>query len=234
VTSTELKTVTVRLRDEILAGTFMPGDRLVELTLTERYEVGRAAIRAALVELNGEGLVTREENRGAVVRRITLAEAIEITEARAALEGVLARLAAERCTAPERAELKKLVVSMGAAVRAGAPLEYARLNQVLHRRLREIADHSVIDGLVANLRNRASHHQYRLATVVGRSAASLLQHRAIVKAVISGDGDAAETAMRAHLGSVADTLRHWQDLDRGGATTVSAAGWSAMRVEPVG
>ena len=80
------------------SGTFPPGERLIELQLTERYGVGRAAIRAALVELDAEGLVQREANRGAAVRRISVAEAIEITQARAVLEGLIARLAAERAS----------------------------------------------------------------------------------------------------------------------------------------
>jgi DNA-binding GntR family transcriptional regulator len=88
--------VTDRLRDDILEGAFPPGERLIELQLTERYGVGRAAIRAALVELEVEGLVQREANRGATVRRISVAEAVEISEARGVLEGLVARLAAER------------------------------------------------------------------------------------------------------------------------------------------
>ena len=58
-----------RLRDDILQGDFPPGERLIELQLTERYGVGRAAIRAARVELDAAGLVQREANRGATVRR---------------------------------------------------------------------------------------------------------------------------------------------------------------------
>src|SRR4029453_9984594 len=97
-----------RLRDDILRGALPPGERLIELQLTERYGVGRAAIRAALAELDSEGLVRREANRGATVRRISVADAIEITQARAALEGLVARLAAERASAAETAELRLL------------------------------------------------------------------------------------------------------------------------------
>jgi DNA-binding GntR family transcriptional regulator len=206
------ESVTDCLRKDILRGVFPPGERLIELQLTRRYNVGRAAVRSALVELDAEGLVMREENRGAAVRRITLTEAIEITEARAALEGLVARLAAQRATKPERSELAALVKSMERAVKAGELLDYAELNRTLHRRLREIARHRVVEELVANLRNRAAHHQYRLATVTGRAEESLPQHRAIVKAVTNGDGDAAEAAMREHLGSVADVLRRWEEL----------------------
>jgi len=203
---------TDRLRNDILTGALPPGERLVELQLAERYQIGRAAIRAALLELDSEGLVRREANRGATVRRISLSDAIEITQARGALEGLVARLAAERATDEERTDLQALVAAMEVAVANDARLEYANLNRALHRTLLQIARHEVATDLVANLRNRSAHHQYRLATVTGRANESLGQHRAIVAAIVVGDGDAAEAAMRAHLESVADVLRHWEEL----------------------
>lgn len=205
-----------RLRDDILEGTFPPGDRLIELQLAERYGVGRAAIRAALAELDGEGLVQREANRGATVRRISVSEAVEITQARAALEGLIARLAAERATDADCAELRTLIAEMTEAVQQEDKLAYSKLNRSLHRTLCQIARHQVADDLVANLRNRAAHHQFRLALVPGRAAESLVQHAAIVEAVTSRDGQAAEEAMRNHLASVIDVLRQWEAFDTHG------------------
>jgi DNA-binding GntR family transcriptional regulator len=202
-----------RLRDDILGGALPPGERLIELQLAERYSVGRAAIRAALVELDAEGLVQREANRGATVRRISVGEAVEITEARAALEGLIARLAAERATDGEQDELRDLIVQMTDAVERDDKLTYSKLNRSLHDTLRRIARHRVADDLVANLRNRAAHHQFRLALVPGRAADSLVQHAAIVDAVVSGDGRAAEEAMHSHLASVVAVLRHWEAFD---------------------
>ncbi len=202
-----------RLRDDILKGAFPPGERLIELQLTERYGVGRAAIRAALVELDAEGLVRREANRGATVRRISVAEAVEITEARAALEGLVARLAAERASDVDRDRLRALLDEMTDAVEQDEKLAYSKLNRDLHGSLCQIARHRVADDLVGNLRNRAAHHQFRLALVPGRAAESLAQHRAIVEAVASGDGPAAEAAMRTHLTSVIDVLRHWEAFE---------------------
>jgi DNA-binding GntR family transcriptional regulator len=205
--------VTDRLRDDILDGGFPPGERLIELQLTERYGVGRAAIRAALVELEVEGLVQREANRGATVRRISVAEAVEISEARGVLEGLVARLAAERATEAERAELRDLIDDMTDAVERDDRLCYSKLNRTLHGTLRRIARHQVADDLVANLRNRAAHHQFRLALVPGRAVESLAQHRAIITAVTAGDAPAAERAMRDHLASVVDVLRQWEAYD---------------------
>ncbi|HEY3143275.1 MAG TPA: GntR family transcriptional regulator [Acidimicrobiales bacterium] len=199
-----------RLRDDILAGVFPPGERLIELQLCERYDVGRAAIRSALVELDAQGLVRRETNRGATVRRITVGEAVEITEARLALEGLVARRAAERATAADRKELKALIKDMATAVKANDKRTYARLNRTLHAALPRIARHQVAEDLIANLRNRPVHHQFQLAAMPGRAAESLAQHRGIVTAVVDGDGDAAEKAMAAHLESVIDALRQWE------------------------
>ena len=205
--------VTDRLRDDILEGAFPPGERLIELQLTERYGVGRAAIRAALVELEVEGLVQREANRGATVRRISVAEAVEISEARGVLEGLVARLAAERATDADRDELRRLIDEMTEAVEQDDRLRYSKLNRTLHATIRRVARHRVADDLVANLRNRAAHHQFRLALVPGRAPESLAQHRAIVAAVTAGDPAAAEQAMRDHLASVVDVLRQWEAYD---------------------
>lgn len=202
--------ITADLRSDILAGVFPPGDRLVELQLSERYSVGRASVRSALVELATEGLVDRAANRGATVRQISLAEAIQITEARAALESLIARHAARHATPADGAELEGLVARMRAAVAAGDAASYSALNSTLHRRLRELSRHAVADSLVDNLRNRSAHHHFRLASMPGRSAESVEQHAAIVAAVVAGDDEAAARAMHAHLVSVIDALRHWR------------------------
>ena len=60
------------LRDDIVAGVFPSGERLIEAQLCDRYSCGRAVARAALVQLESEGLVVRQPNRGATVRRISL------------------------------------------------------------------------------------------------------------------------------------------------------------------
>ena len=199
-----------RLRDDILGRHFPPGERLIELQLSERYDVGRATIRSALVELEAEGLVQHETNRGATVRRVTVAEAVEITEARAALEGLVARRAAERATDADRRELRALIDKMADAVERDDRTGYSRLNRTLHATLPRVARHQVAADLIANLRNRAVDHQFQLAVMPGRAAESLGQHRAIVDAVAAGDGAAAERAMHAHLASVVDTLRQWE------------------------
>lgn len=208
-----MDSITNDLREDILSGQFEPGDRLLEVPLSEHYACGRAAVRSAIVALTTEGLVEREENRGATVRRISIAEAIQITEARSVLESLIAAQAARNATTDDHAELLDIIVQMRTAVAAEDGQAYSELNRVLHRRLREMSGHDIAAELVANLRNRAAHHQYRLAVMPGRSADSLEQHAAIVAAVVEGNEAAAAKAMTAHLHSVIGVLQRWGDAN---------------------
>src|SRR6476620_6105223 len=84
------------LHAAIVAGELSPGERLIEEELAEQLGQSRGAVREAILRLGHEGLVTRERNRGARVRRFTVGEAVEILEARAALESLAAGYAALR------------------------------------------------------------------------------------------------------------------------------------------
>lgn len=209
---TQQVTPTENLRSDILDGTFSPGERLPEIALAERYSVGRGSIRSALIELRSEGLVVIEANRGAMVRRIGLDEAIEIAEARKALEGLIAARAASNDDAKGRESLTSIVTEMRNAVASGDNRRYSELNRELHGRIWELGGHRVGNDLVANLRNRSAHHQYRLAVMPGRAEESLEQHAAIVDAIVAGEVERAETAMRDHLDSVIDVLSRWSEL----------------------
>jgi len=204
--------VTSQLRTDILKGVYSPGERLIELQLTQRYEVGRATVRSALVELGKEGLISREANRGATVRRIPTWEAIQITEARQALESLIAGHAAVNADDDQRAELLGIADRMRKAVQAEQYIVYSDLNSLLHERVIEMSGQGIAGELVANLRNRAAHHQFRLALRPGRPAESLPQHEKIIEAIVAGDRRAAALAMHAHLDSVISTLQHWVEL----------------------
>src|SRR5260370_7943563 len=83
-----------RLREAIASGQFHPNERLVEASVATRLGVGRTAVRAALLKLDQEGLVTLEPNRGSRVRLISDREALEIEELRTTLEAMLSHRAA--------------------------------------------------------------------------------------------------------------------------------------------
>lgn len=203
----EPTSVTGAIRAAIVRGDFAPNQRLVEADLAEQFGTGRSGVRAALLELTTEGLVERVQHRGARVRAVTLAEAIEISEVRMVVEGLCAAKAAERATEAEIAELRSLGDSMRAAVAQGHVLEYSELNKTLHRRIIEISGQLTAAGVLRRLRAQSVRHQFQLALVPGRPNVSLTEHLAIIDEICARDPAAAERAARRHLASVIDALK---------------------------
>jgi DNA-binding GntR family transcriptional regulator len=204
MTATELADL---LRNAIVSGELVPNQRLVEADLAAEYGASRGNIRVALSELSVEGLVERVQNRGARVRAVSVDEAVEITEVRAALEALCARKAAERITDEEIAELRQLAERMKDAVDRGDRESYSEGNQTLHARIIAISAQQTAAATIQRLRGQAVRFQFRLARQPGRPAVSLPQHLAIIDAVCAHDPDAAAEAMRNHLESVADVIR---------------------------
>ena len=199
--------LTQRLKDAILNGEFAPHQRLIEADLSERYDASRASVRTALLNLTSEGLVERVPNRGARVRAISVDEAVEIVEVRIGLETLCARKAAENITELDADQLRQLRADIEGAVRSGNLVEYARLNQDLDRRIRELSHHTTATQLLERLRAQSARHQFRLAFHPGRAGQSAPEHVAIIDAVLARDPDAAEAATRAHLEGIVHVLR---------------------------
>ena len=198
------------LRDAILGGEYLPGERLVEAQLCERFGISRFNVRAALQDLAADGLVKVERNKGAHVRKVTLDEAVEITEVRMVLEGLVAARAAARVTDAQASELDEIGLLMRRAVSAGEFRRYGDLNQRLHGLIRGIAGHQAADTIIETLRGQLVRHQFMISLHPGRPAISLPQHERIIEAIRERDPKAAESAMREHIASVIEALR---DID---------------------
>jgi DNA-binding GntR family transcriptional regulator len=198
--------VTEALRAAILAGEYAPRQRLVEIDLCERFGTSRFIVRSALQQVAAQGLVEFQRNRGARVREVSFAEAIEITEVRILLEGLLAARAAERVTKPDITILRKLVRDMRSAVEKSELVAYSELNARLHAAVRDIAAHETASRVLRQLRDQTVRHQFSLSLVPGRSTVSLPQHEAIVAAISAREPEQAERAMRTHLHSVIEAF----------------------------
>lgn len=191
-----------RIREMILRGELVPNQRLVESDLSQEFGASRPAVREALRELTGEGLVERVANRGARVRAISFEEAIEIAEARRALESLCAGKAAEVVTDEQIQELRALGAAMEQAVAAGDRDLYASTNREMHDRVHEISGQRTALALIRRLRDQNVRQQFRLAQKPGRPDVSVVEHLAIIDAIAKRDRVGAERAMAAHLDSV--------------------------------
>lgn len=198
--------LTDRLRQDIIAGRLVPHQRLIEADVADEHDASRGEVRLALNELITEGLVERIPNRGARVRKVSLAEAIEITEVRAAVESLCAGKAAEKVTDAQADELREIGAAMQQAVDGGARDEYSRLNRKLHTLIIEIADQQTAAQTIARLRGQAIRYHFQLSSQPDRPKISLPQHLAIIEAICARDPHAAAAAMQEHLASVIEAI----------------------------
>jgi DNA-binding GntR family transcriptional regulator len=199
--------VAVRLREFIATGRFVPNERLVEADLVTALQTNRANVRIALAMLDQEGLVIRERNRGARVRLVSDIEAMEIADARRALEGVVARQAAACATKADAGKLRKIVTSMREAQAASDFIQVSQLNGQLHAEIQRIAGNKTIARLLETLKSQIVRQQYRAILLPGRAKASLQEHAALVAAICARDETAAEAAMLRHMDGVIAALK---------------------------
>jgi DNA-binding GntR family transcriptional regulator len=206
---------TNRLRDAITSGDFQPNQRLIEKDLVALLGTSRGSVRVVLARLEQEGLVAREPNRGARVRLVSGAEAIEIVEARSVLEGLAARHAAENVTRRDAAALRAIMRELHALRKSGDLLAYADKNRELHSLIAQIAGHRTAAMLLQLLKSQSVTFQYRSILRPGRADHSIREHETLVDAIIARKPDAAEAAMRAHLDQALIALKASIDSGRG-------------------
>jgi DNA-binding GntR family transcriptional regulator len=165
-------------------------------------------VRTALIRLEQDGLVVREPHRGARVRRVSDAEAVEILQARAVLEGLAVRQTAERIDDAGIARLGSCLDRQRELLEHGDLLGASDVNADLHATLLELSGHATAVRLIQSLNAQTVRYQYRTILIPGRPAASMAEHAAIVEAVSAGHATEAEAAMRAHLFNVAEAVKH--------------------------
>lgn len=199
--------VTDVIRGAIVRGEYAPNQRLIEADLSDTFAASRATVRTALLELANEGLVERLPNRGSRVRAISLEEAIEILEVRIGVESLCAAKTAASITDQEIEEFLALRKDMTDAVAEGDLAEYSRLNQLLDQRVRVLSRHATASKVLDRLHAQSVRHQFKLSSRPRRAKVSVLEHAAVIDAIVARDADAAARATRDHLLSVISALR---------------------------
>lgn len=201
----------LRLREMILAGELPGGARIAELSIVEKLGVSRTPIRAALLRLEQEGLLDALPNGGYAARIFSERDVSEAIELRGTLEGLLARLAAERGVAPALLAAPRECLDRIDDVLSQHALDdeafsrYVTLNERFHTVLGSMAgSHTVARELerVVNLPfaspsgfvvRQANSPQARDMLVVAQD-----QHRQVLDAIAAREGARAEAIMREH------------------------------------
>jgi DNA-binding GntR family transcriptional regulator len=188
-----------RIRDDILAGELAFGTRLTTADLAQRYGVSQMPIREALRELLGEGLVTKEPNRGARVRSIDPDFVGNIFDIRNALEVLMVRRAA-RLRTPEQVERMWVIehdleLCVQQQDYAGALLANRHLHQLISEMAANPDAQALLDRhwlLLAGLWRENKYSPERYDGVIN-------DHRHLIEAISAGDAEASAILMQAHV-----------------------------------
>lgn len=207
--SQSLKTI-LSLRELILSGELKPGERLSELAIVDRLGVSRTPVRMALVRLEEEGLLEAIPSGGYAVRHFSEADIFDAIETRGTLEGLAARLAAERGPSPGQiAEIKSCLRKLDALVQGEHTDEtlttYVELNERFHQLLINMSGSRVVARQIERavaLPFASPSAFVEVQAMLPESRAILLvaqeQHRAVVDAIERREGARAEALMREH------------------------------------
>jgi GntR family transcriptional regulator of vanillate catabolism len=201
------------LRNAVLSGEFQPGERLHEVRLTARLGVSRTPVRSALQKLASEGLLDHAPNRGYAVRDFPLGEVISAYEVRAVLEGLAARLAAERgLSEAHRITLERALADGDSLLALGHLSEvdrspYGMINAAFHETIQAAAGSRMLGEMVQLCQHVPVSSPRNVVAFEERDVRRRHDdHHRIFEAIIGREPWRAEMLMRDHVASVKTSL----------------------------
>jgi DNA-binding GntR family transcriptional regulator len=191
-----------QVRQAIVQGEIPPGSKISEPALAARYGISRGPLREAMRRLESTNLVERRPNLGARVITLSNDQLLEIYVIREALEGMAARLAAERMSDAAIAELKALLAHHRSEVVRADWQTYFQQEGDLDFHFRIVqgsGNRRLIDILCNDLYHLARMYRCQFGMKSDRAADALKEHEYVVDAIAARDGELAEWLMRRHI-----------------------------------
>ncbi len=190
------------IRQEIVEGRIPQGSKISEPELARRYGISRGPLREAMRRLESSNLVSRRANVGARVITLSSEQLLEIYHVREALEGMAARLAAERMPGAEVKELQSLLAEHRRQVELEQGRAYFQREGDLdfhYRIVRGSHNHRLVSLLCNDLYHLVRMYRCQFGMVSPRARRAFREHAQIVDAIADRDGELAEILMRRHI-----------------------------------
>ncbi len=194
--STELKNT---LEQEIVTGVMLPGAKLDEVSLAQRFGVSRTPVREALMYLSSIGLVEIRPRRSAIIATIGIRELIDMFEVMGELEAFCGRLSARRLSNEQRQKLKSIHGSSLSYVNSGDHEKYYAVNVDFHEMIYQGSQNLFLAGQTRVLRNRLSPYRRLQLRTHDRLSASFEEHSQILDAILEGNADLAASLLQSHV-----------------------------------
>lgn len=186
------------LRDEILGGRLLPGARIRQEDVAERFGASRLPVREALRHLEADGLVTLVANTGAWVSRLALDECVEIYLTRERLEPLLLSYAVPHYEPSRLDRLQELAERME---RSNDTEEFLKLDREFHHTSYEGSGTSLIESLVGRLWNTTQHYRRAYTLLIDDDRRRIIhdEHHLITTTLRDGDTPGAERVLEGHI-----------------------------------
>lgn len=191
--------ITKKIEDDIILGRFMPGTKLDEQELCDRYDVSRTPVREALKLLAADGLVEIRPRRGAIVPTIQPIVLCEMFEVMAELEGMCGRLAARRIHLNEKEALIKLHKNCEQYLSAHDSENYYEENKNFHFAIYYASHNSFLIEQATSLHKRLHPYRRLQLRVHNRMNHSYSEHEALLNAILDGNEVLAEKLLKEHV-----------------------------------
>lgn len=187
------------LRGAITAGRFAPGERLTERRLCELTGVSRVSVREALRQLESEGLIETQPNRGPMVSRLSRGDAVSLYQMRGALEALAARLFAAAASDARVRELEAAVAVLQQAYKSRDIEGVVRAKHRFYDVLCEGSGNSMIGPALRTMNARVDQLRRLSLSSPSRAPQSMREIRAVLAAIRRRDPDAAYAASLHHV-----------------------------------
>ena len=212
-----------KLRDHIVEGNIPDGERVPERQLCEMLGISRTPLREALKVLAAEGLIELLPNRGARVRRLSEQDLGELFDMMGGLEGLAGRLACERITDAEIAEIERLHYEMYGFYLHRDMHGYFHANQLIHQKIVEASRNATLKAAYANLAGRIRRVRYsaNFARKRERWGEAMREHETILEALRRRAGNELSDILFRHLRNKSTAAV--EHLQTGGTTTPEPA-----------
>jgi DNA-binding GntR family transcriptional regulator len=188
----------LRIRERIVSLDMPPGSVVNESRLREELKIGRTPIREALQRLGRENLVRSIPHRGTFVTDVNITDLARITEVRVVLESHAARLAAERLSIADRDSFARLLERL----EEGPNLDQRqlmRLDQQIHREIYRAARNPFLESTLERYFNLSLRLWYLVLDRQVGLREAVEEHAELLRAILAGDGPAADDSMRRHV-----------------------------------
>lgn len=198
--------VYTRLHNDILNGLLKAGDNLIETKLSEEFSVSRTPIREALRQLELEGLVDIIPNKGAVVTGVSAQDIEDIYTIRMLIEGLAARWAAQKITEDELKELKEAVELEEFYTQKNDRDHLTKFDSQFHETLFKASKSKPLMHMLKTFHNFVQRSRVVSFGNPERAKEVLAEHKAILQAIIEGDGPKAESLTNEHVKKARESL----------------------------